>query len=59
MNTRRVLIENVLMLSCAISAGVHIALAPAHLEESTTLGGGFAVSAGLLIAGFSVSRSRR
>lgn len=50
MNARRVLTENVLILSCAISAGVHVALAPAHLEESTALGGGFALSAGLLIA---------
>lgn len=49
MNTRKVHIENVLILSCAISAGVHIALAPAHLEESTALGCGFALSAALLI----------
>lgn len=44
------LTRNVLIVVCAASAGVHAALAPAHVEESLVLGGGFAVAAVALVA---------
>ena len=50
MNENRVLTENLLVAACAISAGVHVALAPAHVRESTITGAGFALAAVLLIA---------
>lgn len=46
--TRSVLQRDVLILACAISAGIHAALAPEHLEEGRAAAGGFAVSAVLL-----------
>lgn len=39
---------DVVILACAISAGVHAALAPDHFEEGTAAGIGFVVSAVLL-----------
>ena len=48
--TRRVLERDVLILACAISAGIHAALVPEHLEEGRAAAGGFAVSAVLLAA---------
>ena len=39
-----------LLYACAFSAGVHLALAPSHLEESAPLGVAFAAAAALLIA---------
>lgn len=44
------LTRNVLIVVCAVSAGVHAALAPAHVEESPVLGGGFVIAAGALVA---------
>jgi hypothetical protein len=38
----------VLITSCAISAGIHAALAPEHFREEPGAGGGFLVSAVLL-----------
>jgi len=46
--TRPVLERDVLVLACAISAGIHAALVPEHLEEGRAAAGGFAVSAVLL-----------
>ncbi len=46
--TRPVLQRDVLILACAISAGIHAALVPEHLEEGRAAAGGFAVSAVLL-----------
>jgi hypothetical protein len=40
--------RDVLVFVCAISAGVHTALAPEHLEEHVALGMGFLLSAVLL-----------
>jgi hypothetical protein len=38
-----------LIVCCAISAGVHAALAPEHLRESAVTGAGFAVATGALV----------
>ena len=46
MNLRR----DVVILACAISAGIHGALAPAHFDESTGAGVGFVASTVLLAA---------
>jgi hypothetical protein len=46
--TRPVLQRDLLILACAISAGIHAALVPEHLEEGRAAAGGFAVSAVLL-----------
>jgi hypothetical protein len=48
--TRAVLQRDVLILACAISAGIHAALVPGHVEEGRAAAGGFAVSAILLAA---------
>ena len=40
--------RDVLVFVCAISAGVHTALAPEHLEEHVALGAGFLLSAVVL-----------
>lgn len=44
MNLRRDLV----ILACAVSAGIHGALAPAHFAEGTAAGVGFVASAGVL-----------
>jgi hypothetical protein len=46
--TRAELERDALILACAISAGIHAALVPEHLEEGRAAAGGFAVSAVLL-----------
>ena len=48
MISRSVLQRDILILACAISAGIHAALVPEHLEEGRAAAGGFAVSAVLL-----------
>lgn len=42
--TRATVEYNVLIVSCAISAGIHVALAPEHLREEPAAGVGFVVS---------------
>ncbi len=42
--------RDVVILACAISAGIHGALAPAHFEEGTGAGVGFVASTVLLAA---------
>ena len=49
MNLRR----DVVILACAISAGIHGALAPSHFEEGTGAGVGFVAST-VLLAGLAV-----
>ena len=44
MNLRR----DVVILACAVSAGIHGALAPAHFAEGTAAGAGFVASAAVL-----------
>lgn len=46
--TRATVEHEVLIASCAISAGIHAALAPEHLREEPGAGVGFLVSAVLL-----------
>ena len=49
--TRRLGLErDVVIVACAVSAGIHGALVPDHLEESTAAGLGFVVSTVLLAA---------
>ena len=42
--------HDLLIVSCAVSAGIHAALVPEHLRESAATGGGFIASAVLLLA---------
>jgi hypothetical protein len=48
MTLRSAALRDVVIVSCAISAGMHAALAPAHLAESAALGIGFVLAAGVL-----------
>jgi len=48
--TRATVAHDVLIASCAISAGIHAALVPEHLREETAAGVGFLASAALLAA---------
>ena len=47
-----------MILACAISAGIHGALVPAHLDESRAAGWAFAASAALL-GGLAVALTHR
>jgi hypothetical protein len=49
MITRAAVERDLVIVACAISAGIHAALTPDHLAEHAALGGGFAVAAALLI----------
>lgn len=42
--------QDVVILTCAISAGIHAALAPDHFREATGAGVGFVVATALLAA---------
>jgi hypothetical protein len=53
-----VLRRDVVILACAISAGVHGALAPEHFGDGTATGLGFVVST-ILLAGLAVSLTVR
>jgi hypothetical protein len=48
--TRATVGHDVLIASCAISAGIHAALTPEHLREETAAGVGFVASVVLLAA---------
>ena len=54
MNLRR----DVVILACAISAGIHGALAPAHFDEGAGAGVGFVVST-VLLAGIAIALTVR
>lgn len=47
----------IVVLACAVSAGIHAALVPDHFEEGTAAGLGFVVAA-LLLAGLAVVLTR-
>ena len=60
MITRADLERDLVIVACAISAGIHAALVPEHLEEGAAAAGGFAASAVLLGAlAIAITRSRR
>jgi hypothetical protein len=42
--------RDLLIITCGVSAGIHAALVPEHLHESTAAGGGFIVATVLLVA---------
>jgi hypothetical protein len=42
--------RDLLILACAVSAGVHAALVPEHLREGAAAGGGFILASVLLLA---------
>ena len=49
--------RDVVILACAISAGIHGALVPAHLDESAAAGWAFAVSTAILaLLAFALTR---
>jgi hypothetical protein len=50
MITRAAIERDLVIVACAISAGIHAALAPDHFAEHAALGAGFALAAALLIA---------
>src|SRR4051795_5199195 len=50
--------RDLLIVACAVSAGVHAALVPEHLHESTAAGGGF-IAATLLLGALCVALSVR
>lgn len=54
---RDVIERDVLIVTCAVSAGIHAALVPEHMAEGTPAGLGFAVSA-LLLAAAAVALTR-
>ena len=50
MITRAAIERDLVIVACAISAGVHAALTPEHLTEGAAAGAGFALAAALLAA---------
>jgi hypothetical protein len=50
--------QDVVILTCAVSAGIHAALAPDHFHEATGAGVGFVVAA-LLLAALAVAVTLR
>jgi cytochrome bd-type quinol oxidase subunit 2 len=50
--------RDLLIVTCAMSAGVHAALVPEHLAESAAAGGGF-IAATVLLAALAVALTRR
>jgi hypothetical protein len=50
--------RDLLIVTCAVSAGIHAALVPHHLEESAATGGGF-IAATVLLAALVVALTRR
>ena len=50
--------RDLVVVACAVSAGIHGALAPRHFEEGAAAGLGFAVSAAVL-AGLAAGLARR
>jgi hypothetical protein len=50
--------RDIVILTCAVSAGIHGALAPEHFAESTGAGVGFAIAT-VLLAAVAVALTRR
>jgi hypothetical protein len=58
MTGRADLARDLAIVACAVSAGIHGALAPPHLAESTAAGSAFAASA-VLLAGLAAALTSR
>ena len=58
MTGRADVLRDLLIATCAVSAGIHGALVPAHLAEGAAAGSAFAASTALL-AGLAVALTRR
>ena len=58
MTGRAELARDLAIVACAVSAGIHGALVPAHLAESTAAGSAFAASA-VLLAGLAAALTSR
>jgi len=50
--------RDLLIVTCAVSAGIHAALIPEHLEESAAAGGGF-IAATVLLGALVIALTRR
>ena len=50
--------HDLLIVTCAVSAGIHAALAPAHFREARFEGAGF-VAAAVLLAGIAIALTHR
>ena len=50
--------RDLLIVACAVSAGIHAALIPEHLEESTAAGGGF-IAATIMLGALAIALTRR
>jgi hypothetical protein len=50
--------RDVVIVVCAVSAGIHVALTPEHFREGAGPGGGFLIAT-LLLAGLAVALTRR
>jgi hypothetical protein len=48
--TRAAIERDLVIIACAISAGIHAALIPVHLAEGIAAAAGFAIAAALLVA---------
>jgi hypothetical protein len=57
-STRAELERDLVIVACAISAGIHAALAPGHWAEGVAAGAAFAASA-FVLAGLAVALTRR
>ena len=54
---RRIALDAVIV-ACAVSAGIHAALAPAHFAEGATMGGGF-LGSSIVLAALAAVLTRR
>ena len=58
MTDRAGLDRDVVVLACALSAGIHAALTPSHFSEGDAAGGGF-LAAAVLLGALTVTLTRR
>ena len=57
MTDRAGLDRDLVVVACALSAGIHAALAPSHLDEGNAAGGGF-LAAAVLLGAMTVALTR-
>ena len=58
MTDRAGLDRDLVVVACALSAGIHAALAPSHFDEGSATGGGF-IAAAVLLGALTVALTRR